>query len=120
MELPKPRTANLMTYFAQVAKQSQPMGANQHSDRISRCWKHEKPRRPAGVCFNMSGPCQGDLSEVVGLALKLVGEALAKGDKEVAKAILDRIKVVHGEYAVVEVQARLARLQVQLAKAGSR
>ena len=120
MELPKPRTRNLMNYFSSVAKQSMPIGANQHSDRISRGWKHTKPATPAGVCFNMSGPCSGDLSEVVGLALKLVNEALAKGDKEVARAILDRIKVVHGEYAVVEVQARLARLQVQLAKAGSR
>jgi hypothetical protein len=68
----------------------------------------------------MSGPCSGDLSEVVGLALKLMNEALAKGEKDVAKAILDRIKVVHGEYAVAEVQARLERLKVQLAKAGSR
>ena len=120
MDLPKPRTHNLMTYFSSVARQSMPPGANQHSDRISRGWRHPKPRRPLEVCFSMSGPCQGSLSEVVGLAVRLANEAIARGDQDMARSILDRAKVVHGEYQVVEVQARLERLKVQLAKAGSR
>ena len=113
MDLPRPRTHSLMSYSSSLSRSSIPPGANQHWQRISRGWKVTKPRRPLDVCFNLSGPCQGELSDVVGLGLKLVHEALAKGDKAWAEAALRRIQTVKKDYEVQAAERRLVQLMNQ-------
>jgi hypothetical protein len=69
------------------------------------------------VEFSMSGPCSGPLTDVVALGIKLVKEAIDKGDSAEAKRILDRTKRLPSEYALAAANERLLALQEALAEA---
>ena len=116
MNLPTPWTTDIIRYSNAVSKEVTPLGANQHKVTKAGLWRVKKPRRPAGVCFAMSGRSEGDLSDVIGLGLKLAQEAIARGDSEYAEAILSRIGVVKKEHKIAEKESELIRLQKQLAK----
>ena len=92
MELPKPRTTNIIDYSRMVAMESIPIGGILRKPTKAGRWRIKPPRRPAGVCFNLKGECFGDEEEVVNLGVKLAKEAMARGDVEYAKAIMERIK----------------------------
>ena len=96
-----------------LVRQTLPVGANQHKVCQAGLWKVKKPKRPCGVSFALSGPCEGDLTDVVKLGLKLAKEAIASGDAEYAKAILMRIPVIQKERAIAEHEEKLGRLMKQ-------
>jgi hypothetical protein len=95
-----------------------PKGANQGKVAKAGLWKPKKPRRTAAVCFDLKGPCDGDMYDVIDLGVNLAKEALARGDKDLAKAILRKIKKVPVEYRKRELEEKRARLIKQLEKEG--
>jgi len=118
MNLPRPWTHDIVRYSAAIARAAVPTGACQHKVAKAGLWRVKKPRRPAGVCFAMSGRSEGDLTDVVDLGLKLAREAMARGDQEYAEAILQRIGTVKRDYQVIEKQEEARKLQrlVQLCR----
>jgi hypothetical protein len=62
----------------------------------------------------MSGPSEGDLSDVIELGLKLAQEAIDRGDEAYAEAILSRVRVVKKEHEIAAKEKELTQLQKQL------
>jgi len=118
MNLPKPWTRDIIRYSATIARAAVPVGACQHKPVKAGRWRVKRPRRPAGVCFAMSGPSTGDLTDVVELGLKLAQEAMARGDRDYAAAILNRIGTVKRDYEVLAKQRELVSLCRQLHRMG--
>jgi len=116
MNLPRPWTSDIIKYSSAIARGAMPSGAHQHKVTKAGLWRVKKPRRPAGVCFAMSGKSEGDLSDVVELGLKLVQEAIDRGDEAYAEAILKRMGIVKKEREIEEKQVELIRLCRQMAR----
>ncbi len=116
MELPKPKTRNIMTYFNQFARGHAPEGSNQHHQSISRGWRERKPKSDPGAVFSLSGSCEGKLEDVLALGLRMAQDAIETGNVSFAEEIIARIETVKVEYEIAEKEAELKRLELQVAK----
>ena len=97
MLLKPPRNGNVVAYHARNARASMPLGARRYKPVKAGRWKLAKPRRACAVVFDLAGPCEGSTSEVLKLAIKLAKEAIQRGDREYARAILARVQQLNNE-----------------------
>lgn len=104
MDLPIPRTKNILQYAQMLGRQSVPTGGCQRKPVKAGRWRKKAPRRAAAVCFDLKGACSGDLSEVMSVGMRMAREALDRGDKDFAREILNRLKKIPREYELEKLQ----------------
>ena len=110
MEFKKYNLDDVVSHHSRNAKEVMPQGAVKYKTSKAGRWRKPRPRRDQGVSFNLTGPCSGELSEVMSLGIKLAKEETAKGNIDLAQRILNRTKKIPMEYRRAELEAQLTRL----------
>jgi hypothetical protein len=116
MEMRKPINNNIMTYHARNAREIMPLGAGKHKPAKAGRWVVKKPRRDRGVSFSMTGPCKGELSEVMELGLRLARAAKEEGNVEYAKKIVLRMRKIPLEYERNKLLRKIENAKKRLSK----
>ena len=112
MDLPRPKFDNVIPYSNMLGRRSLPPGAGVHKPAKAGRWRVGKPRKDKGVSFSISGPCSGDLVDVVTLGMRIAREAMDRGELEYAERIVKRLRKLPLEYErekLLKVQKRLLR-----------
>lgn len=109
MDLRKPRSDNVVEYHQSNAKESMPVGAVKRKPNKAGRWRVKKPFKNPGVSFSMTGPCSGELADVMTLGMQLARAEMEKGNLEYAKRILKRLKRIPLEYEREALLKRLGR-----------
>jgi len=86
-----------------------PGGAVKHKSSKANRWCVKKPQKDRGVSFSMTGPCSGELADVMTLGLQLAKSAKEEGNIDYAQRILRRLKRVPLEYERDRLMRQLAR-----------
>ena len=97
MELPRPNGPDIIRYSRKVAYNNLPTGAPKGKKcAVSAKWKSgpRKYKPSEMVEFSLKGNGKGTREDIIALGIKLAEEAITKGDKEFAKAVLMKIKTL--------------------------
>jgi hypothetical protein len=120
MEFPKPKfQQSIEDYGRMLGKQSMPEGGNQHYAAKSKIWASSKlwmgGNKDAGASFSFKSRCEGSLEAIWAIAKPMYEEAVRKGNLELARDILERMKQVPLERQLSEHKQVLAKMVAKLA-----